>query len=246
MTRSGRGLFFVSTVKSEARAHAMILYRDDDVVVVNKASGLLVHRTHLAPDVDVLMQRVRRAVGKPVYTVHRLDRQTSGIVLFGLSSAAARDLQAVLTAPETLKRYVGLVRGDPGEARVFDRGLSKLSSDDRVTKRHARTELRRLEVYAHQCLCALRPLTGRSHQIRRHLQHEALHLVGDTRYGKGGINRLFRAKYDLYRMFLHAERLEIAHPATGERLCVTCPLPPELTRVLDQLRRETAAANGSA
>jgi tRNA pseudouridine65 synthase len=100
------------------------------------------------------------------------------------------------------------------------------------------TEVERLEVFGRYSLVAATPRTGRLHQIRRHLKHVSCPLIGDVRYGKGEHNRLFRERYGLHRLFLHASELAFAHPKTGEEIRVSAPLGEDLAGPLAMLRRE--------
>lgn len=209
-----------------------LLYRDDHVAVADKPSGLLVHRGW-GNDRDVLMMRVRDELGCWVYPVHRIDRGASGAVLFALSSDTARILGGAFERAEVHKRYIALVRGIPEESGVIDHDIPRRPNGPRVP---AVTDYRRLEVFGRYALVEARPRTGRLHQIRRHLKHISCPLIGDVRYGKGEHNRLFRDKYNLHRLALHAMELRFPHPVTGEEIAVESPLPDDLRVPLEQLR----------
>jgi tRNA pseudouridine65 synthase len=215
---------------SDGAAAAEIVYQDEHIVAVAKPVGVLVHATTLAPDRDVLLRRAREAAGGgALYPAHRLDRPTSGLVLFGTSPAAARGLQGALAHPDARKLYLVLARGVTPESLVMDRPLSRLRDDRDDEPQPARTELRRLGVLAERhSLCVVRLATGRRHQIRRHLSHEAHQVIGDTKYGKSRINAWFRETYGLGRLALHAWRIELAHPFMGVRLVVDAPIPEDL------------------
>ena len=211
-----------------------ILFRDEALVAVDKPAGLAVHRGW-AGERDVAMMRVRDQVGKHVFPVHRLDRATSGVLLFALSSEIAARLCESFTACAVRKSYLALVRGVPPESGIIDHPLPP--GEDRHTPRvSAQTEYVRREVFGRYSLIEARPRTGRLHQVRRHLKHIACPLIGDVNYGKGEHNRLFRERYGLHRLFLHAARLCLPHPVTGGRLDIASPLPRELAAVLEQLR----------
>ena len=201
-----------------------ILHRDGFLLAVNKPSGLAVHRG-AAQDRIVALQSVRDLVGRRVHAVHRLDRATSGALLFALDPGTAGQLQAKLEAGEVEKRYLALVRGIPPEAGVIDHPVPRSLGGPRVS---AVTEYRRLATFERYALVEVRPRTGRLHQIRRHLKHLGHPLIGDVRYGKGEHNRLFRERFGLYRLALHALELAFDHPATGERLRIVAPLPEDL------------------
>jgi tRNA pseudouridine65 synthase len=211
-----------------------LLYRDEHLVVADKPAGLAVHRGW-APERDVAMVRVRDALGVHVYPVHRLDRGTSGTLVFALSSEVASLFAQLFATGAVEKTYLALVRSVPPESGVIDHPLPP--GEDRGEARvPARTAFIRREVFGHYSLVEASPETGRLHQIRRHLKHIACPIIGDVRYGKGEHNRLFRESFDLHRMFLHAARIRFRHPATGAMLDVQAPLPPELARTLARLR----------
>lgn len=211
-----------------------VLHRDEHVVVVDKPAGLAVHRGW-APERDVAMTRVRDALGVRVHPVHRLDRGTSGVLVFALTIDAASVLAEAFAGGRVHKRYLALVRGVPPESLVIDHPLPP--GEDRTAARvPALTVLIRREVFGRYSLVEARPETGRLHQIRRHCKHVSCPIIGDVNYGKGAHNRLFRERFGLHRMFLHALSVTLPHPATSAALTVTAPLPPELEAVLVGLR----------
>jgi tRNA pseudouridine65 synthase len=203
----------------------VILHRDPRCVVVDKPSGIATHRGWDDSD-DALLQVVRDTVNAYVYPIHRLDRGASGIVLFALDKEAARAFSEAWT--EADKRYLAITRGHPAEHVVVDHAIPKAPGEARVT---AVTEIWRLETFGRYALVEARPRTGRLHQIRRHLKHLSCPLIGDVRYGKGEHNRLWREKFGLHRLALHATSLRVPHPEGGE-LAVTCPLAPELVAAI--------------
>jgi tRNA pseudouridine65 synthase len=216
-------------------AHPLrLLFRDDHLVVADKPAGLAVHRGW-APERDVAMMRVRDALGQPVFPVHRLDRGTSGTLVFALSSEVASRLAAMFQAGQVAKTYVALVRSLPPTSGVIDHPLPP-GEDRKATRVPARTAFVRLEVFGRYSLVELSPETGRLHQIRRHLKHIACPIIGDVRYGKGEHNRLFREQFGLHRMFLHASRIRFHHPVTQALVDVFAPMPLELTATLANLR----------
>ncbi|HEY0783640.1 MAG TPA: pseudouridine synthase, partial [Thermoanaerobaculia bacterium] len=163
-----------------------ILYQDDALVVVDKPSGLVVHRGW-GQDRVVAMTLVREALGRHVFPVHRLDRGTSGALVFALSPEIARLLQQRFEAGLVEKRYLALVRGVPPETGVIDHPIPREPDGPRVP---AVTEFHRLATFERYALLEVVPKTGRLHQIRRHLKHLSHPLIGDVRYGKGEHNRL--------------------------------------------------------
>jgi tRNA pseudouridine65 synthase len=210
-----------------------LIYADDHVVVANKPSGLSVHRGWDA-ERDVALFRVRDAVGAHVHPVHRLDRGTSGALLFARTREAAAVLARSFEAREVEKCYLALVRGMPPDAGTIDYEIPKSEDGPRVPAvTHFRT-VRRSTVDRCSLVLAA-PETGRLHQIRRHLRHIDHPLVGDVRYGSGVINRHYRTTYGLHRLALHALSLAFVHPATGARIVVTAPVPGDLGSALDAL-----------
>ncbi len=208
-----------------------ILYQDEHVVAVNKLSGMLVHRGW-ANDKVVLMTEVRDAIGQWVYPVHRLDRGSSGVVLFALSSEVAATLGKSFSEQQVQKRYLALVRGVPQEHAVIDHPVPKKEKGDRVA---AVSEYWRLAVAGRYSLVEVSPKTGRLHQIRRHMKHISCPLIGDVRYGKGEHNRHFREHYNLHRLALHCRELSLAHPRSEAKLTIEAPLPQELASAFREL-----------
>lgn len=215
-------------------AEIEILYRDADVVAVNKPSGLAVHRGW-ADDDEFAMTLVRDALGQWVYPVHRLDRGASGVLLFGLSPESARWLCERFERREVQKHYHALVRGAPPDALVIDHALVPESGGE---AQPAVTHVRRVAQHGRYAWLEAKPHTGRLHQIRRHLKHVSCPIIGDVRYGKGEHNRFFRERYGLHRLALHASRLELAE------LSVTAPLAPELSHTLERLAEDSRARAG--
>jgi tRNA pseudouridine65 synthase len=207
-----------------------LLYQDEHLVAVDKPSGMLVHRGW-ARDRVVAMTAVRDRIGRRVYPVHRLDRGTSGVLLFALDPATARALQERFQDGRVEKRYLALVRGVPPEQGVIDHPVPR-GKDKRSERVPAVTAFRRLEVAGRYSLVEARPRTGRLHQVRRHFKHLSHPLVGDVEYGKGEHNRLFRERHGLHRLALHAASVTLPHPADDRPLTVEAPLPEDLRRAL--------------
>jgi tRNA pseudouridine65 synthase len=210
-----------------------ILFVDDHVVVANKPSGLLVHRGWDDDD-DVAMFRVRDAIGARVHPLHRLDRGTSGALLFARSPEVTAGLQKSFDDRAVEKRYLALVRGTPPAEGVIDHPVPKSEDGPRVPA-VTRFRLVARSTVDRCSLVAAFPETGRLHQIRRHLRHISHPLVGDVTYGSGAINRHYRAKYDLHRLALHASSIAFPHPVTGARIEVSAPMPDDLGAALERL-----------
>ena len=164
----------------------------------------------------------------------RLDRGTSGVLLFALEPAAAADVGRAFQAGRVEKLYLALVRGVPPESGSVDHPIPRVAGGERVA---AVTDFRLIaRSPTERCSLVLaRPRTGRLHQVRRHLKHISHPLVGDVRYGRGDINRHYRANYSLCRLALHAWSLELPHPHTGSPLRLHAPMPADLAVALTAL-----------
>jgi len=213
-----------------------ILFRDDFFLAVNKPSGLLVHRGW-GKDRIVLVDLVSRFLRAPkAFPLHRIDRQTSGVVLFALSSHVAHEMGARFSNGGVSKRYLALVRGEAPESGHIEQPIPRREDGPRV---NACTEYFRLAVAQteprHVSLVEARPLTGRLHQVRRHLKHINCPIIGDANYGKGPLNRAFKEKYGLERMGLHALSLEFVHPDSGTRCVIDAPLPDDFGQPLQNM-----------
>ncbi len=218
-----------------------ILHVDDDLVAISKPAGLTVHRGPRSErDEQFVLQTLARQIDRWLYPVHRLDRNTSGVMVFALSKVMAAGLQAALQDDAAEKEYLVLARGEAPLVFASDRPLT----GDNGEPQPARTEFRRLTTFPRSSLLAARIHTGRTHQIRRHLAHLAHHVIGDSTYGKGRINKWFRER-GLPRMFLHARRLVFDHPRTGERVVVRDPLAPDLAVFLRALMGLPSTEHGA-
>lgn len=219
-----------------------IVFHDDHFVAIHKPPGLLVHRSPIAGgESEFALQRVRDQIGQRVYTVHRLDRPTSGVLLFGLSAEAGRRAAALFEGGEVAKRYLAVVRGHMLVPSRIDYPLADVTDAlaptdrDATARREAVTDvepLARTELLhpvgrydtARYSLVALTPRHGRRHQLRRHLKHVFHPVVGDVNYGDSRHNRFFRDRFAMRRLLLHAERLQMPHPFGGEPLDLMAPL----------------------
>ena len=228
-----------------------ILHADDAIVAVNKPAGLAAHRSHLVGrDDDYLVDAVREATGRTLYLAHRLDRATSGVVLFGASKAIVAALGAQFMARTVEKRYLAVVRGWLDDSGEIDHALDapgKPEPKPAVTRYRslARVELPiPLSRYAsvRYTLLEVEPVTGRYQQIRRHLRHVSHHLVGDTTHGRGEHNRLFRATFGVHRMLLHAQSLAFDHPANGVRTTIRAPIDEAFRRAVALFGADAAAS----
>ncbi|SHI10868.1 tRNA pseudouridine(65) synthase TruC [Ferrimonas marina] len=220
-----------------------ILYEDEHLVAVHKPSGLLVHRSWLdRHETQFAMQMTRDAVGCHVFPVHRLDRPTSGVLLFAKSSEVARTLSAQLEAHQVEKHYLALVRGYLNQSGSLDYPLKE--ELDKIADKHADPDkapqeavtdyrpLRQVELpipvsrypSARYTLMHLMPKTGRKHQLRRHMAHLRHPIIGDTTHGDRHHNKLYRNEFDLQRLWLVAKGMGLRHPVSGTPLWIEAPL----------------------
>lgn len=217
-------------------------FQDEHLVAIDKPAGLLVHRTQLAAgEQEAALQLLRDQLGQPVWPVHRLDRGTSGVLLFALSPEVASLLGAMFEQGRMDKRYLALVRGWPGEDEgLVDHPLARdpelPSAGQPMLEAQTRWRmLQRLEwplvtdprfATTRVALLEAEPLQGRRHQIRRHLKHMAHPILGDATHGKGPLNRAVAGFLGQQRLWLHARELRLTHPVTGIPLQLQAPLGP--------------------
>jgi tRNA pseudouridine65 synthase len=173
--------------------------------------------------------------------VHRLDRGTSGALLFARTREAATPLMRAFEHGAVEKRYLALVRGMPPDAGTIDYAIPKSEDGPRVPAVTCFRVVARSSVDRCSLVLAA-PRTGRLHQVRRHLQHIHHPLVGDVKHGSGVINRHYRAVYDLHRLGLHALTLAFDHPFTGARIAVVAPVPTDFASALGRLGLSWAGA----
>ena len=222
-----------------------ILYADEHYVAINKPSGLLVHRSPLDKHAtEFAVQQLRDQIGQAVFPCHRLDRPTSGVLLFALTREAARFANTEFSNRRVKKNYHALVRGWVNKDGRIDYDLKCETSQNKVSE--AVTDYQRLQKYtvakavglyseARFSLVALSPKTGRKHQLRRHMAHLRNPIVGDTCHGDGHQNRFIREYFNCHRLLLHACQLTIAHPCRAERLSIRADYDETFTRVLAEL-----------
>lgn len=183
-----------------------VLHRDENLIAVDKPAGMIVHRGWDKDPVTVADIVRDKIVGHQVFAVHRLDRGTSGVLLFALNKESARKMQDLFNCGGVIKKYIALVRGHLKEEIFVDHPIKQREKDDRID---ARTRFIPVEIFERCSLVEAYPETGRQHQIRRHLKHLSHPIVGDVRYGKGDVNRHFRETFGFARMALHAESLHV-------------------------------------
>lgn len=220
-----------------------ILYQDEHLVAINKPSGLLVHKSMIDKhEIYYAMMMLKEQIGKYIYPVHRLDKPTSGVLLFALTKECASLLSKQFEEHSITKTYIAIVRGYTDEEGIIDHALSE--KHDKIADKKARDDKEAQEAVTHYkrlatveldysigryektrySLVQVIPQTGRKHQIRRHMKHISHHLLGDTKYGRGEQNKYIRVAFDVQRMLLHAISLEITHPYTNTPIKFIAPL----------------------
>lgn len=242
----------VAEPKPEAAVPAReftVLYEDEQLLAIDKPAGVAVHGGSGVSFGVIEQLRRARPQAKFLELVHRLDKETSGVLLLAKQRRALTHLQDQFRQRGTTKVYAALVHGAwPVSKKVIDVPL--LKTQDAQGERHVRAvaadndEARRsitlvklARRFAAHSLLDVTLKTGRTHQIRVHLAHEGHPIVGDPKYGDFAANRtLARGELRFGRMFLHARHLAFDHPASGERIMLDAPLPADCTRLLDRLK----------
>lgn len=217
-----------------------ILYRDNVLIAINKPHGLLVHRSKIADDTDVFaLQLLRDQIGQAVYPVHRLDRKTSGVLLFALDKDTDTAMQRQFMNKEVTKKYQAIVRGYTHAEGEIDYPLRKENGtlQDAFT---AYTTLKQAELpvalgkhgTSRYSLVEAVPTTGRMHQLRKHFKHIFHPIIGDTTHGCNKQNKLFKEKWKMETMMLHAVQLTFNHPVNGQSVTIEAALQPQFTEVM--------------
>lgn len=241
-----------------------ILYRDEQLIAIAKPSGLLVHRSMLdRHETRFAVQLLRDQIGQRVHPVHRLDRGTSGVLLFALDSETARAAGAQFEAQRVGKTYLAIVRGHPDATGRIDHPLNRLRDaaefrpeNSRDETQAARTDYRRLATVelpfavdryptSRYALLELKPHSGRRHQLRRHLKHIAHPIIGDATYGKGCHNRFFQTQFACRRLLLACTALCLQHPLHGTPLRITAPLSGDFAQLIGALGWQPALPDDS-
>ncbi len=238
-----------------------VLFRDAGLIAIHKPAGLLVHRSVLdRHETRYALQILRDQIGRKVFPVHRLDKGTSGILLFALDPDLGRLLSGQFERGEVAKTYLAVVRGHPPEVGEIDHPLSRMADEHAgiVTSAPAQpalTRFRRLATVelpyrvdrypsSRYALLELVPQTGRWHQLRRHLKHIAHPIIGDATHGKGRHNRLFQDVFGCRRLLLAATGMRFSHPVSGQPLYLAAPLAQDFADLLAQLGWSQAVSLG--
>lgn len=220
-----------------------ILYRDEHLIAINKPHGLLVHRSSIANDAsEFALQLLRDQIGQPVYPAHRLDRKTAGVLLFSLDKETDQKAQGLFQDKKMDKRYWAVLRGYCPESGTIDYPLSK----ENGTIQEAITYYKRLataEIHVPQgkfntsrySLVEAHPETGRMHQLRRHFAHIMYPIIGDRPHGCNKQNKMWKERFEMDTMLLHASSLSFIHPWTDKPIEIKADLNAEFKRVLEIL-----------
>ena len=232
-----------------------IIYEDDHYVAINKPNGLLVHKTRIAEEKkEFALQMLRDQLGYRVFAVHRLDRGTSGVLLFAKSAGAVAPLAKAFDEKQVKKIYYAIVRGyTPAEATIDnpikpDKDHKHKAPQEAITHY---TRLNKVEIpipvgrYAtarYSLVCVL-PETGRMHQIRKHFAHARHYIIGDKKHGDWRHNKMFLEELGSPFLLLHASLLAFTHPFTNTRIEIKAPMPENMLMLCNRFNWETASFN---
>jgi tRNA pseudouridine65 synthase len=220
-----------------------IIYRDEHIVAINKPHGLLVHRSPIAAGAsEFALQILRDQLGQRVYPAHRIDRKTSGILLFALQRELLSALGTQFAQRTANKQYLAVVRGWLGDNGLIDYGLftdAGVLQDAQTTFRClGRSELlfpSGANATSRYSLALAEPHTGRMHQLRKHFKHIFHPIIGDRPHGCNKQNKIFLQRYNMGTMLLHAHRLKILHPVHGTPINIEAAPSHEFMRMLAEL-----------
>lgn len=232
----------------------IILYHDEHLIAVHKPEGLLVHKSNIDKSENrFLLQMLRDQVGEYLYPIHRLDKPSSGLILFGLSASVTAHVQKQMEDNTATKEYLLICRGYAPDSGIIDHPLKPIDDFKSKTNpikntkplQEAVTEFTRLdtieldvEVDKYPCsrysLVQAKILTGRKHQIRRHMKHISHPIIGCPKYGKSTHNRYFANTLHVPRLLLHGYKMTLEHPVTGQPLAITAMPAGSFKSVMDR------------
>ena len=220
-----------------------ILFEDDHIIAINKPHGLLVHKSPIARNVDTFaIQELRNQIDQRVHPVHRIDRKTSGVLLFTKNQELIAPLQQQFREKIVEKKYRAILRGYTDDEGLIDYPLT----NDKGKVQEAQTAyitLAKTEVNvpfgkfntSRYSLVEATPKTGRMHQLRKHFAHILHPIIGDRPHGCNKQNKLFLEKWQMSKMMLHAKSLQIAHPVNGQKILIEADVSSEFKRTLEFL-----------
>lgn len=223
-----------------------IIYQDEVMVIVNKPTGLLVHRSPIAADAsEFAIQVLRDQIGQKVFPVHRLDRKTSGLLVFALNEEVNKLMQVAFMNRAIEKKYLAIVRGFVAENGTIDYALTNEAGKVQDARTHFRL-LQHFEIEiptgkfttARYSLVEVEPETGRMHQIRKHFAHIFHPIIGDRPHGCNKQNKLFLEKWGMNSMLLHASELTFKHPISNQEMTFKASLPADFNLTIERLSKK--------
>ena len=220
-----------------------IIYEDEHLIAIHKPSGILVHRTRISEDTVFVLQLLRDQLGYYIYPVHRLDRMTSGVLIFGKTKEAASKLSELFREQKISKTYLAVVRGHLADTGTIDYPLARSSEHQ---KQPAVSDYRTLDQTeiphaisryptSRYSLMEIQPKTGRFHQIRKHFAHLRHPVIGDRPHGDCKHNKYLREKLGIATMLLHAASISFTHPHTLKRVIIISTPDLSFTKALEIL-----------
>ena len=220
-----------------------IVYQDEHLIAINKPHGLLVHRSKIANDAtEFALQILRDQIGRHVNPVHRIDRKTSGILLFAFEKEVEIAMQKQFQESLVLKKYLAILRGYAPEQMDIDYPLAKENGTLQEAFTAFKT-LQRAEIdvpfgkhpTSRYSLVEAMPTTGRMHQLRKHFAHIFHPIIGDRKHGCNKQNRFFKEEFEMTTMLLHASWLKFKHPVTELDVEITATPHSEFKRVMQMM-----------
>lgn len=217
-----------------------IIFRDEYLAAINKPHGLLVHRSPIACDAkEFALQLLRDQLNQHVFPAHRLDRKTGGVLLFALSKEVEKLMQQQFSDNQVDKKYLAIVRGHTDDAGEIDYPLRKENGSLQEAFTRYKTLARaELDVplgnhpTSRYSLVEANPQTGRMHQLRKHFSHIFHPIIGDRTHGCNKQNKLFKERWELDTMLLHASQISFKHPVTKMPIQIAAPLQDEFVRMM--------------
>lgn len=206
----------------------LILYEDANFIAIHKPSGILVHRTRISEDTVFVLQLLRDQLGYHIYPVHRLDRMTSGVLIFGKTKEAAGSLSELFREQQIEKTYLAVVRGHLPNTGSVDYPLARSPEHQKQPAISDYRTLDKTEIphaisrypTSRYSLIKVIPKTGRFHQIRKHFAHLRHPIIGDRPHGDCKHNKYLREKLGISSMLLHARSFSFVHPHTLKRVII--------------------------
>jgi tRNA pseudouridine65 synthase len=218
-----------------------IIYQDDHLIAINKPHGLLVHRSKIANDAtEFALQMLRDQIGRHVSPVHRLDRKTSGVLLFAFEKDVEIAMHKQFQEAMVEKKYLAILRGYAPEQMDIDYPLAKENGNIQ----EAFTSFKSLQYTeiavpfgkhetSRYTLVEASPKTGRMHQLRRHFAHIFYPIIGDRKHGCNKQNKFFKEQFEFTTMLLHASEIAFTHPVSSDQVKLKATIQPEFKRAME-------------